>query len=109
MAATSPCPAACRSLSPAQVAAATSDQVTVGVRPEAWDIGAENGLHLVVDGIEDLGAEALLYCTSEGRDDLVIVRVDGLTTIGRNERVVVAPKRAQLHLFDTATGLRLPD
>jgi multiple sugar transport system ATP-binding protein len=95
-------------LTPAQQAAASGSEITIGVRSEAWEIGGADGVDLLVESIEDLGAEALLYGRVAGRDDSVVVRVEGLTAIRRDEHITLKPKREQVHLFDSITGSRLP-
>lgn len=94
---------------PAQVAAATTAAVTVGIRPESFDVTSTGGLDVVVDMVEELGSESFLYCSYEGHDDPVVVRLDGLSPVGRESRISLVPRGEGLHLFDAATGDRLPD
>ncbi len=100
-------------LSPAQRAALTSDQVTVGVRPEGMAVGPDgaHGFAAVVDVIEELGSDSYLYCSADvgGSTATMIVRSEGLSGARSGDRISLDAKPGSLHLFDTATGARLPD
>ena len=45
-------------------AALTTDQVTIGVRPEALRIGTE-GLEATIVAVEELGSDSFVYCTPD--------------------------------------------
>jgi multiple sugar transport system ATP-binding protein len=93
-----------------QRTALTSDEVTIGVRPEAWTIGAEGGLDVTVVVVEELGSEAFLYCTDDTSSDAtaqVVARSEGLGTAVMGDRLSLVPRLDRLHLFDTLTGARL--
>ena len=93
-----------------QSKALTSAAVTIGVRPESWIVGRDGGLDATVDVVEELGSESYLYCTAQGMDDQeVVVRTEGLSSSQRGDQVSLVPKHEAVHLFDTATGLRLSD
>ncbi len=97
-------------LTPEQSDALTSAAVTIGVRPESWIVGRDGGLDATVDVVEELGSESYLYCTAQGMDNQeVVVRTEGLSSSQRGDGVSLVPKPEAVHLFDTATGLRLPD
>ena len=97
-------------LTPDQVNALTSASVTVGVRPESWIVGRDGGLDATVDVVEELGSESYLFCTAQGMDHQeVVVRTEGLSSSQRGDQVSLVPKPEAVHLFDTATGLRLSD
>jgi multiple sugar transport system ATP-binding protein len=97
-------------LTPDQLAAATSSAVTIGVRPESWRLAAEGGLDARVDLVEELGSESYLYCTAVGVDgQSVVARAEGLSSTRPGDTVSLVPKPDAVHLFDTATGRRLPD
>ena len=49
-------------LAPAQRSGLTTDQVTIGVRPEALHIGGE-GLEATIFAVEELGSDSFVYCT----------------------------------------------
>jgi multiple sugar transport system ATP-binding protein len=100
-------------LSPTQRAALTSDDVTIGVRPEAWLVRAEGGLDVVVAVVEELGSESFLYCTDPAADGAVVAtplvaRAEGLSSNSPGDRVSLVPVPERLHLFDSASGARLP-
>jgi multiple sugar transport system ATP-binding protein len=99
-------------LNPAQRAALTGDTVTLGVRPEGWEIvSPTDGLAATVEVVEELGSDSYSYVTPQLPDaKTIVVRAASValapekgTTIG------LRPKTEALHMFDTATGLRLPD
>jgi multiple sugar transport system ATP-binding protein len=96
-------------LTPAQRARLTSGAVTLGVRPESFHVATTGGLDAHVDVVEELGSESFLYCTAKGVDTPVVARQEGLSTAARGDLVSLIPAREQLHVFDTATGDRLPD
>ena len=117
-------------LSPAQRSALRRSQVTVGIRPEDLALTTEGtGLPIVADVVEELGADAFVYGhlapvtaanaivpvdpTAETTDELTanefIIRVEGRTPPRVGSTIWVAPNLEHVHLFDTATGNRLPD
>ncbi|MEY2741405.1 MAG: ABC transporter ATP-binding protein [Ilumatobacteraceae bacterium] len=96
-------------LGPAQRSALRGPGVIVGVRPEGWDVGAA-GLGARVDIVEELGSDSYLHCTADDvAHDRVVVRVQGLATTGEGAEVRLAVRPGAVHLFDEATGARLPD
>jgi multiple sugar transport system ATP-binding protein len=92
-----------------QLAALTSDQVTIGVRPEAWRVDVEDGLDVTVGVVEELGSDAFLYCNAEGTDMPVVARAEGLSSSVPGDRIRLLPRPSLVHLFDSATGDRVPD
>lgn len=93
-----------------QIDATTSSAITIGVRPESWDIGASGGLDARVDLVEELGSESYLYCTPKGMNDHpVVARTEGLSPTRPDDDISLVPKPGGVHLFDAATGLRLPE
>jgi multiple sugar transport system ATP-binding protein len=96
-------------LTTAQRAAVTTGQATVGVRPENFDVAAAGGLDAIVEVVEELGSESYLYCTVSGHDEThVVARTEGLSSAVRGDLISLVPDPASTHLFDTATGVRLP-
>ncbi len=98
----------------AAVAAATSSEVTLGIRPEGWRIAApgEGGYPATVAVVEELGADAYLYATpsAEGAVNLqhqLVVRVAGRLPLGKGEAVRLIADPARTAVFDTRTGGRL--
>jgi multiple sugar transport system ATP-binding protein len=99
-------------LSPAQRAALTGGTVTIGVRPEGWDVvGANDGLPATVEVVEELGSDSYSYVTPQLDDGKTIVvrAVNAAAVPMKGDVIGLRPKTESLHLFDTASGLRLPD
>ncbi len=99
-------------LTPGQRAALTSDDVTIGVRPEAWTLATDGGLDVVVLVVEELGSESFLYCTDPAAADAVsaqvVARAEGLSSNEPGDRLSLVPRPDRLLLFDSASGARLP-
>ncbi|WP_340688261.1 sn-glycerol-3-phosphate ABC transporter ATP-binding protein UgpC [Amycolatopsis coloradensis] len=93
-------------LTPAQRAALTGPGIVVGVRPEGWTIG-DGGFEAVVEVVEELGSDQYLYCRDGGR--VLTVRTPGMAPWQRGEPIFLTPQPGAVHLFDAATGDRLPD
>ena len=90
-----------------QRTALTSDQVTIGVRPEALRIGSE-GLEATIVAVEELGSDSFVYCTPNGHsDESLVSRTDGLNTSQPGTIVHLMPDTVSMHVFDTASGARL--
>jgi multiple sugar transport system ATP-binding protein len=102
-------------LTPSQRAGVTGDKVTLGVRPEGWDIvSPAEGLVATVEVVEELGSDSYAYVTPkmEGFDDgrtLVVRAESGTHPPQKGEQIGLRPKTTSVHLFDTTSGLRLPD
>ncbi len=98
-------------LSAEQTAAVTGGKVTFGIRPEDLDIVDGPGLALSVDVVEELGADAYVYGRANvgGEERQLVVRAGGRAAITPGSTIQVAPRVARVHLFDSASGLRLPD
>ncbi|MFC3453397.1 ABC transporter ATP-binding protein [Amycolatopsis speibonae] len=93
-------------LTPAQRSALTGPGIVVGVRPEGWTIG-DGGFEAVVEVVEELGSDQYLYCRDGDR--VLTVRTPGMAPWQRGEPISLAPQPGAVHLFDAATGDRLPD
>src|SRR5688500_18259892 len=89
------------------------DNITVGVRPEAWRLVSENegGLPVDVTVVEELGADGFVYgnCDVEGTPSNVIVRVSGRDAVSKGDTIYVTTDPQNVHVFDTDTGERLSD
>ena len=99
-------------LTPAQRAALTGDTITIGVRPEGWDVvSASEGLQATVEVVEELGSDSYSYVTPQLDDGkTIVVRAANAAAVPEKGAVIgLRPKTETLHLFDTASGLRLPD
>ncbi|MFE7119301.1 ABC transporter ATP-binding protein [Streptomyces sp. NPDC057654] len=103
--------------------------VTVGVRPEHFDLAngegegaakslskeskdAPAGLAVTVNVVEELGADGYVYGTADiggaEKKDLV-VRVNGRRVPEKGAVLHVVPRPGELHVFSTSTGERLAD
>jgi len=95
-----------------QRAALTGPAVTIGVRPEGLVPVADGdaGLRVVVDVVEELGSDTYLY-TSTLDDDprTVTVRRGAASEHARGELLTLRPSLTSVHMFDAASGARLPD
>jgi multiple sugar transport system ATP-binding protein len=97
-------------LTPGQRNALTSDQMTFGVRPNDLELSTEGGMQANVNVVEELGAEAFLYCSSaNSTGQELVVRVDGLSGARPGDHIHLVPELDKCHMFDTATGARLPN
>jgi multiple sugar transport system ATP-binding protein len=104
-------------LSPEQRAALSGPQVLVGLRPEALVPVPDDrpGMPVVVDVVEELGSDTYLYCsTPETEGDLgasraITVRRDASSEHVGGQHLNLEPMLRAVHLFDAATGRRLPD
>ena len=88
---------------------ATGD-VTLGVRPEDLSLAAENaGIPATVELLEELGSDAFLHASVRGSDgtQILVARVDPKSPPAKGTEVWLAPANANLHWFDTATGVRI--
>jgi multiple sugar transport system ATP-binding protein len=99
-------------LTAAQRSGATSAELIIGMRPEGLDLAGTNGdgssLTAVVDVVEELGSESFLYCTVDGYPKQFVARVEGLSPVMRTDTVHLVPRSDSVHIFDAATGIRLP-
>ena len=105
---------------PARAAGHAGAAVEVGIRPEAVAIvpaeDARATLALAIDFAEELGATRLLHGRLGGAEFVVQTAAvdlpaapDMLLTGAAERRVGLRVAPADLHLFDPATGARLPD
>ncbi|UOZ07328.1 ABC transporter ATP-binding protein [Amycolatopsis sp. WQ 127309] len=92
-------------LTPAQRSALTGPGIVVGVRPEGWTIG-DGGFDAIVEVVEELGSDQYLYCRDGDR--VLTVRTPGMSPWQRGQTIALAPQVGSVHLFDAATGDRLP-
>ncbi|MDO5669400.1 MAG: ATP-binding cassette domain-containing protein [Corynebacterium sp.] len=85
------------------------DGVTLGVRPEAMEVGVEKqgwvSKHGTVDLVEELGSESYVYASSEGVR--LVARLGDQPVPARGEAVTFSFDPARAHRFDPETGLRL--
>lgn len=83
--------------------------VTIGIRPEDFEITKSKGLDIEVDVVEELGADGYVYghANFNGVHEPVVIRVDGRNHPNRGDQITVAPKARHVHVFDTESGQRL--
>jgi multiple sugar transport system ATP-binding protein len=95
-----------------QVAALTSPRVIVGTRPEGFRLldTHEQGYHATIQVVEELGTDTFLYLTSDDAESRnITMRRDPSEHHAVGDRIAVRTSRAAMHLFDAATGARLPE
>jgi multiple sugar transport system ATP-binding protein len=86
---------------------APGNEVTIGIRPRAFELAAEpeeRSLTATVDIIEPMGAETLLHLVADGRDMRAVVDRRIKPAVGSKVHVRLRP--SQVHIFDAA-GARL--
>ncbi|WP_300681929.1 sn-glycerol-3-phosphate ABC transporter ATP-binding protein UgpC [Nocardioides sp.] len=88
--------------------------VTVGIRPESWQLAGEGetGLPVTVLVVEELGSDAYVYGTvdlGDGSEHNVVVRVGSRQKVAKGSTLSVVADPTQVHLFDGTSGLRLGD
>jgi len=96
----------------AHVAKSSSDQVTVGIRPDDLVIseGGHAKLKCAVQAIETLGSETLVHgriAETPENSATFIVKLDGNTVPRIGEVLPLSYEMDALHLFDGNSGLRL--
>ncbi|MER6927450.1 ABC transporter ATP-binding protein [Kocuria palustris] len=121
-------------LTPAQREALSGTEVTVGIRPEDLSLAPEGeGLPVSVQAVEELGADAYIYSSlapvtaantvvtthsSAAQEEIaeedqategITIRTGGRSAVKVGDTIWTVPAVDRLHLFDTATGQRLPD
>jgi multiple sugar transport system ATP-binding protein len=85
----------------------TSDQVTIGVRPESLHI-TDEGIEATIIAVEELGSDSFVYCTPVNEPDVSLVaRTQGLNASQPGTTVRLMPDVASMHVFDSASGVRL--
>ena len=96
-------------LDPATRAALTPD-VTLGVRPEAWQLVSPGaGVPLRVHLVEELGSEGFAHGTADlgGFEAPVAVRVASRGHVAPDDVLHLAVPPGAAHVFDTTSGRRL--
>jgi multiple sugar transport system ATP-binding protein len=100
---------------PDRLAALTGDRIVVGLHPDDLLIGpgsgpGSGGIRATAVLVKDSGREYLVHARTEvpgGTADLVIRRTSGPVPL-LGESFVVGADLDRVHLFDAATGRRLP-
>ncbi|MYU20283.1 sn-glycerol-3-phosphate ABC transporter ATP-binding protein UgpC [Streptomyces sp. SID8352] len=100
--------------------------VTVGVRPEHFDVlelgggaasltkdtaDAPAGLAVAVNVVEETGADGYIFGTTEvgGEATDLVIRVNSRAVPEKGSTVHVVPQPGEIHVFSTSTGERLSD
>lgn len=121
-------------LTDAQRQALTGTEVTVGIRPENLSLAPEGeGIPVTVQAVEELGADAYIYSSlapvtaanqivtthssaaeeetadEDQAPEGITIRIGGRSAVKVGDTIWTVPAVDRLHLFDTATGQRLPD
>jgi len=84
-------------------------EITLGIRPEHFELTAEANrvAHLQVDIVEQLGADTIVHGQfGSSRTDLT-VRLPGVRDFQQGEVLPLSVKPAHVHLFDPENGARL--
>jgi multiple sugar transport system ATP-binding protein len=93
--------------------------VTVGVRPEHFDISSAEstglskdgptGLAVTVNVVEELGADGFVYGSAkvDDVDKDIVIRVGGRAIPEKGSVLHVVPRPEETHVFATSTGERL--
>lgn len=101
-----------------ELSARNLDTVTVGIRPEEIELGADEGFDVTVELVEELGSEAYVYTRNTGEplrgldgDPITLcARTQGRTPARLAETVKLKVKpEGRIHLFDPTSGARLVD
>ncbi len=92
-------------------AAAGATEVTLGVRPESYQVTSDRtaGLPVEVSVVEELGADAFMYGLAKLNDseEELIVRVDSRRPPAKGELVHLKVLTDEMHAFSATTGERL--
>ena len=94
---------------PRETAARAGSTVTIGLRPEAWEVVPEHTAQSVavhVDLVEVLGSESFVYGHPVAGDekDRITVKLDERTKIALGDVVHVRPEVERTHFFHTESG-----
>lgn len=89
--------------------------VTVGLRPEAFElVGEGDGIPVVVKLVEELGAEAYIYAQSADQSiestslsPQIVVRVAPTVVVKSGDRLSLRVKDDSMLLFDAESGARI--
>ncbi|MGO1537755.1 MAG: ABC transporter ATP-binding protein [Leucobacter sp.] len=91
--------------------AIVGNRVTVGVRPEDFNVSTDGSAGISVDAtlVEEHGADGYLFGTGEfsGAQHELVIRVDGRDHPNAGDAVVALPLPERVHLFDAENGDRI--
>jgi multiple sugar transport system ATP-binding protein len=83
-------------------------EVTLGVRPESFEVAGEDGEPVHVDVVEELGSDAFVYgrvALADGEKHLV-VRHDARRPPAKGDTLKLKIRTDELHVFHPETGAR---
>jgi sn-glycerol 3-phosphate transport system ATP-binding protein len=83
----------------------TSDDRTIGIRPEHIRIVPQDGRAARVKSVEHLGADSIVLCEINGQS--ISVRQDGFSKAAPGDDIRLAWTAADEHQFNQTTGQRL--
>jgi len=99
---------------PRDLADRAGARVTLGLRPESWDLAepdAQDALQLQVELLEALGSESYVYCTpvkatagTSVRSDRLAIRVDKHLKPRLGDVLSVRPRAREAYYFDNESG-----
>ncbi|MFI9405412.1 ABC transporter ATP-binding protein [Nocardia sp. NPDC052316] len=98
---------------PRSVIDAAEGSVSVGIRPEHFELGngAGSGIEMEVDVVEELGSDAYIYgrTTSEGNavGETIVARADWRNPPAKGTRVRLSTDPQHTYFFSAADGRRL--
>jgi len=84
-------------------------QVIIGIRPEHFDIVANNSpsISLSVDHTEILGADTMIYGRFAESPDMLTLRLPDIHRFKTGTRLPLSVAPAKIHLFERETGVRI--
>ncbi|WP_063052010.1 ABC transporter ATP-binding protein [Nocardia arthritidis] len=97
---------------PRSVADAAGATVTVGIRPEHFELGNGSGIEMEVDVVEELGSDAYIYGRTsaeggtDGAGETIVARADWRNPPVKGTRLRLATDPKRIYFFDI-DGARL--
>ncbi|WP_406268047.1 sn-glycerol-3-phosphate ABC transporter ATP-binding protein UgpC [Nocardia sp. NBC_00881] len=95
---------------PRSVADAAGNTVTVGIRPEHFELGEGSGIEMEVDVVEELGSDAYIYgrtvTETSSAGETIVARADWRNPPAKGTRLRLSADAEHTYFFDTA-GRRL--
>ncbi|WP_067477124.1 ABC transporter ATP-binding protein [Nocardia amamiensis] len=97
---------------PRSVADAAGTTVTVGIRPEHFELGNGSGIEMEVDVVEELGSDAYIYGRTSvgdgtgGAGETIVARADWRNPPAKGTRLRLATDAEHIYFFGT-DGSRL--
>ncbi|MEV0356248.1 sn-glycerol-3-phosphate ABC transporter ATP-binding protein UgpC [Nocardia sp. NPDC050697] len=97
---------------PRSVTDACAGTLTVGIRPEHFELGSSVGIAMEVDVVEELGSDAYLYGRTlgdspTGAGETVVARADWRNPPPKGAKLQLGVGAEHVYFFDPADGSRL--